>query len=179
MSTAEWRRIMDVNLDGLFWCCRAFGGQMLKVAVARMQGRRADARLQVRGPERQEIHRDGEDEHQAHLRDELALHGVGLAQDEGSVRTHSGSNLVLGVGRSLTDAERAAVAKIAEALGSEQAEGVNQITSAMGHLNTATQQNASAAEQLSATAEELSAQATASTSFATSGANLATGRIQR
>lgn len=41
----------------------------------------------------------------------------------------------------------------------EQADGVRQINSAMGHLNISTQQNASASEQLSATAEELSAQA--------------------
>jgi NAD(P)-dependent dehydrogenase (short-subunit alcohol dehydrogenase family) len=26
---AHWRFHMDVNLDGLFWCCRAFGRQML------------------------------------------------------------------------------------------------------------------------------------------------------
>ena len=38
----------------------------------------------------------------------------------------------------------------------EQATGVAQITNAMSHLNTATQQNASASEELSATAEELS-----------------------
>ncbi len=41
----------------------------------------------------------------------------------------------------------------------EQARGVAQITTVMGHLNGATQQNASAAEELSATAEELSGQA--------------------
>src|SRR5207344_2841548 len=41
----------------------------------------------------------------------------------------------------------------------EQASGVTQITTAMGHLNSATQQNASASEELSATAEELSGQA--------------------
>jgi methyl-accepting chemotaxis protein len=41
----------------------------------------------------------------------------------------------------------------------EQAQGVTQITTAMGHLNSATQQNASASEELSATAEELSGQA--------------------
>ncbi|MES2887281.1 MAG: diguanylate cyclase, partial [Pseudomonadota bacterium] len=35
----------------------------------------------------------------------------------------------------------------------------NQITTAMGHLNSSTQQNASASEELSATAEELSSQA--------------------
>lgn len=29
-SDAHWRFHMDVNLDGLFWCCRAFGRQMLK-----------------------------------------------------------------------------------------------------------------------------------------------------
>jgi methyl-accepting chemotaxis protein len=43
----------------------------------------------------------------------------------------------------------------------EQSQGVGQITGAMNHLNTATQQNASASEELSATAEELSGQAAA------------------
>jgi methyl-accepting chemotaxis protein len=52
------------------------------------------------------------------------------------------------------------VQEISSASG-EQAQGVSQITNAMGHLNSATQQNASASEQLSATAEELSGQATA------------------
>jgi NAD(P)-dependent dehydrogenase (short-subunit alcohol dehydrogenase family) len=28
-SDEHWRFHMDVNLDGLFWCCRAFGRQML------------------------------------------------------------------------------------------------------------------------------------------------------
>src|SRR5262249_925388 len=28
-SDAHWRFHMDVNLDGLFWCCRAFGRRML------------------------------------------------------------------------------------------------------------------------------------------------------
>ena len=41
----------------------------------------------------------------------------------------------------------------------EQSDGVAQINAAMGHLNGATQQNASASEELSATAEELSGQA--------------------
>ena len=41
----------------------------------------------------------------------------------------------------------------------EQASGINQVTTAMSHLNSATQQNASASEELSATAEELSGQA--------------------
>ena len=26
----HWRAHMDINLDGVFWCCRAFGGQMLE-----------------------------------------------------------------------------------------------------------------------------------------------------
>ena len=43
----------------------------------------------------------------------------------------------------------------------EQSDGVAQINAAMGHLNGATQQNASASEELSATAEELSGQAAA------------------
>ncbi len=29
-SDAHWRFHMNVNLDGMFWCCRAFGTQMLK-----------------------------------------------------------------------------------------------------------------------------------------------------
>jgi NAD(P)-dependent dehydrogenase (short-subunit alcohol dehydrogenase family) len=29
-SDAHWRFHMDVNVDGLFWCCRAFGKQMLE-----------------------------------------------------------------------------------------------------------------------------------------------------
>ena len=29
-SDEHWRFHMDVNVDGLFWCCRAFGRQMLK-----------------------------------------------------------------------------------------------------------------------------------------------------
>ena len=28
-TDAHWRHHMNVNLDGLFWCCRAFGRQML------------------------------------------------------------------------------------------------------------------------------------------------------
>jgi hypothetical protein len=50
------------------------------------------------------------------------------------------------------------VQEIAAASG-EQSEGVGQITGAMNHLSSATQQTASASEELSATAEELSAQA--------------------
>ncbi len=51
------------------------------------------------------------------------------------------------------------VQQIAEISGA-QATGVLKITGAMDHLNSATQQNASAAEELSATSEQLSAQAT-------------------
>ena len=29
-SDDHWRHHMDVNVDGLFWCCRAFGSAMLK-----------------------------------------------------------------------------------------------------------------------------------------------------
>jgi NAD(P)-dependent dehydrogenase (short-subunit alcohol dehydrogenase family) len=29
-SDDHWRFHMDVNVDGVFWCCRAFGKQMLK-----------------------------------------------------------------------------------------------------------------------------------------------------
>jgi len=51
------------------------------------------------------------------------------------------------------------VQEIAAASG-QQSDGVAQITGAMNHLSSATQQTASASEELSATAEELSAQAT-------------------
>lgn len=30
LSLVEWQRIVDVNLTGVFLCCRAFGGQMLE-----------------------------------------------------------------------------------------------------------------------------------------------------
>ncbi len=29
VSDADWRAVLDVNLDGVFWCCRAFGRAML------------------------------------------------------------------------------------------------------------------------------------------------------
>ncbi|MFM1988283.1 MAG: hypothetical protein RJA99_1240 [Pseudomonadota bacterium] len=45
------------------------------------------------------------------------------------------------------------------AASSEQSQSVSQIGTAMGHLNKATQQNASASEELAATSEELSGQA--------------------
>ena len=30
MSDDEWLSVLDINLNGLFWCCRAFGGLMLE-----------------------------------------------------------------------------------------------------------------------------------------------------
>ena len=30
VSDEHWRNVIDVNLNGVFWCCRAFGRQMLK-----------------------------------------------------------------------------------------------------------------------------------------------------
>ncbi len=29
MTDAVWSRVIDVNLNGVFWCCRAFGSRML------------------------------------------------------------------------------------------------------------------------------------------------------
>jgi len=43
-SDEEWRQVMDVNLNGVFWCCRAVGKQMLErgkgaiVNIASMSG---------------------------------------------------------------------------------------------------------------------------------------------
>jgi methyl-accepting chemotaxis protein len=81
---------------------------------------------------------------------ELATTSVGLAEKAGALL----SEMVPSINKTSE-----LVQEIAAASG-EQASGVNQITSAMNHLNTSTQQNASSAEELSATAEELSAQAT-------------------
>ena len=81
---------------------------------------------------------------------ELAGNSVTMAEKAGQMLAqmmpsiHQTSELVQGI----------------SAASGEQADGVRQINSAMGLLNTTTQQNASASEQLSATAEELSAQAT-------------------
>lgn len=30
VADEHWRNVIDVNLNGVFWCCRAFGGAMLK-----------------------------------------------------------------------------------------------------------------------------------------------------
>lgn len=30
MADAVWNKVIDVNLNGVFWCCRAFGNTMLK-----------------------------------------------------------------------------------------------------------------------------------------------------
>ena len=43
-TNQEWRDVMGVNLDGVYWCCREFGSQMLKrgkgsiVNIASMSG---------------------------------------------------------------------------------------------------------------------------------------------
>ena len=33
MDDATWLKVLDVNLNGTFWCCRAFGGTMLKLGA--------------------------------------------------------------------------------------------------------------------------------------------------
>lgn len=44
MTAEQWRWVLGVNLDGLFWCCQCFGKQMLKrndgtiVNIASMSG---------------------------------------------------------------------------------------------------------------------------------------------
>ena len=81
---------------------------------------------------------------------ELAGSSVQLAEKAGSLLTHMLPSI---------HKTSELVQEIAAASG-EQADGVAQITGAMNHLNSATQQTASASEELSATAEELSAQAT-------------------
>ena len=80
---------------------------------------------------------------------QLAGSSVQLAEQAGNVLTQ----MVPTINRTSE-----LVQEISAASG-EQAAGVNQITTAMSHLNGATQQNASASEELSATAEELSGQA--------------------
>jgi methyl-accepting chemotaxis protein len=79
----------------------------------------------------------------------LATHSVGLAEKAGG--------LLNGMVPSIQKTSEL-VQEIAAASG-EQSDGVTQITGAMNHLSSATQQTASASEELSATAEELSAQA--------------------
>jgi methyl-accepting chemotaxis protein len=80
---------------------------------------------------------------------QLAGSSVSLAEQAGSVLTQ----MVPTINKTSELVQEISAAS------SEQAQGVNQITTAMGHLNTSTQQNASAAEELSATAEELSSKA--------------------
>jgi methyl-accepting chemotaxis protein len=79
----------------------------------------------------------------------LATSSVQLAEKAGSLLTQ----MVPSIHRTSE-----LVQEIAAASG-EQSDGVGQITGAMNHLSSATQQTASASEELSATAEELSAQA--------------------
>jgi len=33
MSDEEWLKVIDINLNGVFWCCRAFGRHMLKAGT--------------------------------------------------------------------------------------------------------------------------------------------------
>jgi aerotaxis receptor len=79
----------------------------------------------------------------------LASNSVRRAEKAGSLLTHMVPNI---------EKTSSLVQEIAAA-SSEQSDGVAQITGAMNHLSSATQQTASASEELSATAEELSAQA--------------------
>ena len=80
---------------------------------------------------------------------QLAGNSVQLAEQAGAL-----------LGRMLPSIHKTSelVQEIAAASG-EQSNGVTQITATMNHLNSSTQQTASASEELSATAEELSAQA--------------------
>ena len=79
----------------------------------------------------------------------LATTSVGLAERAGTLL----SGMVPSIQKTSELVQEIAVAS------GEQSEGVTQITGAMNHLSSATQQTASASEELSATAEELSAQA--------------------
>jgi methyl-accepting chemotaxis protein len=79
----------------------------------------------------------------------LATTSVQLAEKAGSLF----SQMVPSIHRTSELVQEIAAAS------SEQSDGVGQITGAMNHLSSATQQTASASEELSATAEELSAQA--------------------
>ncbi|MDS4056512.1 methyl-accepting chemotaxis protein [Accumulibacter sp.] len=79
----------------------------------------------------------------------LARDSVGLAEGAGALLVEMVPSI-----RKVSDFVR----EIAAA-SHEQSTRVGQISSAMAHLNQATQQNASASEQLAATAEELGAQA--------------------
>ena len=79
---------------------------------------------------------------------QLASNSVQLAESAGSLL----ERMVPSINRTSE-----LVQEIAAASG-EQSDGVGQITNAMNHLNSTTQQTAAASEELSATAEELSAQ---------------------
>ena len=79
---------------------------------------------------------------------DLSSSSVGIAEKAGEM-----------LAKLVPDIQKTAelVAEINAASG-EQANGIQQINSAIQQLNSVVQQNASAAEELSATAEELSAQ---------------------
>jgi NAD(P)-dependent dehydrogenase (short-subunit alcohol dehydrogenase family) len=38
VADAVWNKVIDVNLNGVFWCCRAFGNTMLKQGGGSMSG---------------------------------------------------------------------------------------------------------------------------------------------
>lgn len=79
-------------------------------------------------------------------------------------RAHEGSQVAASAGKAL-QAITGNVNSVAELLGQissatgEQAQGVEQINSAMGQMNKVTQQNAATAEETASSSEELSAQA--------------------
>ena len=45
VSDEQWLNVNDVNYNGVFWCCRAFGRHMLKRAQGRDRQHRLDVRL--------------------------------------------------------------------------------------------------------------------------------------
>ena len=45
VTDEHWLNVIDVNLNGVFWCCRAFGRHMLERAVGRDRQYRLDVRL--------------------------------------------------------------------------------------------------------------------------------------
>jgi methyl-accepting chemotaxis protein len=93
----------------------------------------------------------------------LAERSQVAAQEIGSLADSSVNMAVMAGG--LLDQMVPAIARTSQLIqeisvaSGEQSDGVNKIAHAMSHLNTSTQQNASASEQLAATAEQMSAQA--------------------
>ena len=44
MTDEHWLNVLDVNLNGTFWCCRAFGKHMLAAKIGRHRQYRLDVR---------------------------------------------------------------------------------------------------------------------------------------